>query len=147
MTPKERETWNATGCKERCLHKIAQNNNPISEDEFVKRFGVQLDDTAYYGALEALGVPSKERTSDYSAVMRGFNEQGHPALILSEIDLNPGSTAKRKHCSVLTRIDDDGFSVWTPEDGGGEKQIDFTRGDWNAKKCSGDILGSSSRRD
>ncbi|SRR6266568_27785 len=142
MTPEEIERWNKDGCVERSVHEVARmNGGTMTKEEFVERFGVKLDDSAYFDTLRDLSIPFRAKTTDYSEISRALNVEGRRVLVFSEVHLDRGNTTPNKHCSVLLKIDDAGFTVWTPLQNGGEEQKEMLRDEWAEKQCSGAILG------
>jgi len=142
MTPQDVDNWNKEGCVDRSILKAAQlNGSTITREDFAKRFGTSLDDSARFAALEALGIPLRDQTQDYERVMQAVNIEQRRVLVKSEIDLSPGSKKANKHCSVLLTIDPTGFRIWTPLNNGGEEERNLTRSEWSETQCTGQILG------
>ena len=148
MTPDELTTWNQCACVWRCLIKLANaNGNPINREEFFTQFHNLLPNGINYGGfdpvslgkiLSLLGLPERSHISDnYSVIERDFNANKRHILIMSQIDLNPGKTNIGKHCSVLTKINEESFSVWTPCQDGSDVELTLGKSDWQAKKCFG----------
>ena len=121
--------------------KIAQlRGSTMTTETFVEHFGIVLNDEQYFDALRALRMPLVKTTADYSEVAQAFNAEHCSVLLFSEVDLTTGSTTPNKHCSVLVRVDLDGFCIWTPRQDGGEDRINFSRDHWYVKQFSAAIL-------
>jgi hypothetical protein len=142
MTPDEIKEWDECGCVSRSLLKIADmDRKHITRDDFCARFGHRLDDNGFFAALNSLSLPISAKTDDYALVSKAFNQEHKRVLVFSEIDLAPGGTNVVHHCSVLTSVDETGFSLWTPLQNGTDIHLNLTKDYWASKQCSGMILG------
>src|ERR1700737_4608625 len=147
MTTEQLKQWNDSACVGRSLLKIAKTKGiSISPEGFCARFGIELNDDRYFAALDFLGLSLERKTKDYSEVSNAFNVDRNCALVFSDVDLSSGSNNELHHCSVLARIDNDGFSMWTPLQSGGDTEMDFSKDDWVGKQCSAAILRSRMRK-
>jgi hypothetical protein len=153
MTDDQRRQWNECACIPRCLIKLAnKNGNPINDDQFAEQFvfrGLETNygsfniEAAFFEIIGALGLPThREDSNDYSVIEHHFNTDGHRfILVMSGINLDPGETNVGKHCSVLTKIDPEVFSVWTPyQDGTDGPLPNLERNIWTTKECFGVVL-------
>jgi len=151
MTADLLKQWNDYACIPRCIIKLTElNGQPITRDEFCSRFGHLFSNpAAQYGlfpthyiqaVLKPLSLPQKvSESGDYSTVESAL-ANGQLALMFSHVDLNPGGTGVLHHCSVLTKMGANGFSIWTPCQNGADIAVSFTKADWTGKQCSGFIL-------
>jgi hypothetical protein len=152
MTDQQITQWNLDGCVSRCLIRLANmSGNPINRDGFAAQFEQFFVDPAnHYGgldesrlpeSLELLGLPTEPRMSDKYSVIHDYFHAGHNyTLVKSQIDLQPGHTNEGKHCSVLTGIDPEFFSLWTPCQNGDDIPLHLPKADWAAKRCFGITL-------
>jgi hypothetical protein len=154
MTPSKLKRFNELGCVSKCLmHLSAEKGRPITTEEYCSQFeGLFVDPINDYGLLDVGGVLSvlaalqlgtlMEGEPDYDATVGAFHQDKRQVLIASMIDLNPGQTDVKRHCSVLKEIDADRFSLWSPsQDGSSGILPPFLRKDWDAKQCSAIVLG------
>jgi hypothetical protein len=142
MTMDELRTWNESGCVWRCLKKLAnETGNTITKEQFLAQFDNlpgEFDAASLGPILRQLGLPERSQISDnYSVIEGDFNATQRRILVMSQINLNPGHTDVVKHCSVLTQINEESFSVWTPCQDGKDTDLSLKRNDWEAKKCFG----------
>lgn len=149
MTPEQIKQWNDYACVPRCLIKLAEmKGNSITRDEFVARFkevfvdpdkrlGL-ISDEGFDKVFKSLSLAKEVRQSnDYSMVEKAFNNKMRKVLVLSEINLDPAEANEIKHCSVLMKIDLDGFTIWTPCQTGADESVELKKKFWAEKKCSG----------
>ena len=151
MTSNQENQWKLFACVPRCIIKLAEiNGHPVTPDDFCSQFEhLFLNPTQQYGllrigdiytTLKPLLLPGHDSDSnDYSTVENAVNNK-HLVLLMSHVDLNPGATGVLHHCSVLTRMDATGFTIWTPTQNDGDVYQDLTKADWTDKTCWGYIL-------
>jgi len=152
MTSDQEKQFNDFGCVSRCLIKLAAvNEKPISKADYCQRFenlfphpkeryGI-LDDTAFHQIVKELALPTGFKVcGDYPDVEAEFNTHGRMILVNSKINLNLNKSDPINHCSVLTKINSDGFELWTPSQDGNDYSLSFLKNAWKDKGCAGWIL-------
>lgn len=151
LTAEEIDQWNLYGCQSRSLMRVSElAGKPISREEFCARFGHlfifpkmfgMVNPKGFEEIVKSLGLASSLRWSgSYDDVKDTFNNEGRQVVLFSTVDLRPGGTGVLNHCSVLSKIDDRGFRIWSACQSGGEFEMDFVKADWNGKKFQGRIL-------
>lgn len=152
MTPEQLRRFYELGCVSRSLMKLCETEGqPITINDYCAQFEhLFINQTDKYGELEdsafdtvrlQLPLPQKKIFNpDYWRVKSYFDLVGRNVLALSEIDLNSGRTNKMSHCSVLLRMEQDEFEIWTPLQNGTDHQWTFTQADWHTKQFTALIL-------
>lgn len=151
MTENEIKEFDEYGCIARSLMFMAEaEGNPISMEEFCKRCRPVLSACDPFGCLsndqigevaDKLGVGGiPVRFTDYDSVKGYFDRGLRRILAFSEVDLSPGAIGRVKHCSLLTGICGNNFTIRTPLSGGGEFFLTFDRAQWAAKSFTGMII-------
>jgi len=152
MTPAQQNQWNLYACIPRCLIRLTEiNGNPVSRDDFcVQAEQFFVDTVNKYGlfpiacvpnVLPLLGLPPNIVHSNvYASVMDRFVNGDRLILMCSGIDLNPGAINIIHHCSVLTDMNPQAFSIWTPCQDGNDLPLPMNVQDWVAKQCSGIVI-------
>jgi len=152
MTAEQEKQFRESGCVSRSLIILAAiKNKPFASwDEYCQKFGHLFPyPTTQYGALfpsqivdvtRAVGIGSHfESYRRYQEIL-GWHRKGCSVLIIFEIDFNLGATGVNRHCSVLEKIDDAGFSLITPSQDGKDYIGKFVAADWDIKLCHGYVL-------
>ena len=152
MTPAQQAQWNLYACIPRCLIRLTEiNGDPISRDDFcVQAEQFFVDAPNKYGlfpidrvpnVLPLLSLPANTvESGDYAFVMNRLNNGNRLILMYSHIDFNPGSANILHHCSVLTDMNPQAFSIWTPCQNGNDIPLSFNVQDWAAKQCSAVVI-------
>ena len=154
MTPEELHQFNSYGCVARSILLLAQEKHiPTTMDDFCERFRSRFLIPGQFGNLfisqvgevaGALGLGSQFLTfRRYEEIDGHFNRGRRDILAASEINLSPGATEVARHCSLLTQIDHQGFTIRTPKVDGSDDAIRFVRDEWDTKLFHGVVLYTS----
>ncbi len=152
MTDEQSRRFDDLGCVPRCLMRLSEaEGHPISKEQFCALFESYftnpatdyglLEDPGFSRVCEQLPIPQRRGVhGDYEVVRRCFRPSTMRVFLISLVDLRPSLTDPNKHCSIVTHMTPERFSIWTPFKGGGDGLMDFLRPDWEDKKCTGLIF-------
>lgn len=151
LTAEQIDQWNKYSCQSRSLMRVSElAGNPITRDQFCARFAHlfiypkmfgMLDQNGFEEVVKSLGLASSVKPGgSYDEVKDKFNSDGRQVVLFSTVDIKPGGTGELSHCSVLTKMDENGFKIWSACQSGGEFTMDFAKADWNGKNFQGAVF-------
>jgi len=94
-----------------------------------------LEDSNFQKIADSLPLPKNRiYSADYWSVKKYFDLVGKRVLGLSKINLNKGAIDIKKHCSVILRMDQTEFEIWTSSQCGGDGKLILDQNEWNTKQ-------------
>jgi hypothetical protein len=134
------------GCAPRCYIYMVHDKHPITPNQFIEDYEKYFVDkeadgllnlAGYIQVIQDFGLKEIGDVTNYGDVEHAFN-QGLLVHVASDIELMPLNSLKAsRHGTVLTAIDANRFSLWSPYQDGTDGVIRFDAKYWLLKQCRG----------